>query len=140
MRVYSVVYFVLFFLFTGAAEGQKVDPVAFFKEDAILGLHLYGQLSLIDQPKEFGVKRITKEIIEKVTNILEGEVKTYDQYLTGDVYGYKVFKVSECSLGHEHKEEVDSCWGFYGEEECMSEGEGIVEYYMNLKENEVVNV
>ena len=90
--------------------------------------------------KEFGVKRITKEIIEKVTNILEGEVKTYDQYLTGDVYGYKVFKVSECSLGHEHKEEVDSCWGFYGEDECMSEGEGIVEYYMNLKENEVVNV
>ena len=80
--------------------------------------------------KEFGVKRITKEIIEKVTNILEGEVKTYDQYLTGEIYGYKIYKVTECELGHEHKEELDSCWGFYGEEECMTEGEGIVDYYL----------
>ena len=85
--------------------------------------------------KEFGVKRINKKLIEKVTNILEGEVKTYDQYLTGDIYGYKIFKVTECELGHEHKEELDSCWGFYGEEECMTEGEGIVEYYIK---NEVV--
>ena len=80
--------------------------------------------------KEFGVKRITKEIIEKVTNILEGEVKTYDQYLSGEIYGYKIYKVTECELGHEHKEELDSCWGFYGEEECMTEGEGIVDYYL----------
>jgi hypothetical protein len=80
--------------------------------------------------KEFGVKRITKEIIEKVTNILEGEVKTYDQYLTGDVYGYRVSKVTECELGHEHKEEVDSCWGYYGVEECMTEGESVVNYYL----------
>ena len=53
--------------------------------------------------KEYNVKRINKELIEKVTNILEGEVKTYDQYLTGDIYGYKIFKVTECELGHEHK-------------------------------------
>jgi len=85
--------------------------------------------------KEYNVKRINKELIEKVTNILEGEVKVYDQYLTGDVYGYKIFKVTECELGHKHKEELDSCWGFYGEEECMTEGEGIVEYYIK---NEVV--
>jgi len=80
--------------------------------------------------KEFGVKRITKEIIEKVTNILEGEVKTYDQYLTGDVYGYRISKVTKCEFGHEHKEEVDSCWGYYGEEGCMTEAEGIVDYYL----------
>ena len=80
--------------------------------------------------KEYGVKRINKKLIEKVTNILESEVKTYDQYLTGDVYGYRIYKVTECELGHEHKEEVDSCWGFYGEDECMTEAEGIVEYYL----------
>ena len=84
-----------------------------------------------DVRKEFNVKRITKDIIEKVTKILEGEVETYDQYLTGDVYGYKIFKVSECELGHEHKEELDSCWGFYGESYCMDEGESIVKYYMD---------
>ena len=85
--------------------------------------------------KEYGVKRINKELIEKVTNILENEVKIYDQYLTGDIYGYRISKVTECELGHEHKEEVDSCWGFYGEDECMTEAEGIVDYHIK---NEVV--
>ena len=80
--------------------------------------------------KEYGVKRINKKLIEKVTNILENEVKIYDQYLTGDVYGYRIYKITECELGHEHKEEVDSCWGFYGEDECMTEAEGIVDYHI----------
>jgi hypothetical protein len=65
---------------------------------------------------------------------LKGEVQTYDQYLTGDVYGYKVYKVTTCDHGHEHEEDLDSCWGFYGEEECISEAKGIVEYYMEKKE------
>ena len=80
--------------------------------------------------KEYGVKRINKKLIEKVTNILENEVKIYDQYLTGDIYGYRISKITECELGHEHKEEVDSCWGFYGEDECMTEAEGIVDYHI----------
>jgi hypothetical protein len=87
--------------------------------------------------KEYNVKRITQEIIDKVTNVLKGEVKTYDQYLTGDVYGYKIFKVSECNLGCEHKEELDSCWGFYGEDYCMEEAKGIVKYYNKNKEEVV---
>jgi len=37
---------------------------------------------------------------------LESEVKTYHQYLTGDVYGYRMLDPDG--------EEVDSCWGFYG--------------------------
>lgn len=57
---------------------------------------------------------------------LEGEVETYDQYLRGDVYGYKIYKIEKCSLGHEHKEHVDSCWGFYGKEDCMSEAESFI--------------
>ena len=76
--------------------------------------------------KEYG-KEMDTETIEKY---LEGEVETYDQYLTGDIYGYRISKVTECELGHEHKEEVDSCWGFYGEEECMTEAESIVDYYL----------
>ena len=81
--------------------------------------------------KEYNVKRINKELIEKVTKVLEGEVETYDQYLTGDVYGYRISKVTECDFGHEHKEEVDSCWGFYGEESAQEEGERTLEYYLN---------
>ena len=80
--------------------------------------------------KEYNVKRINKELIEKVTKVLEGEVETYDQYLTGDIYGYKIFKVTECELGHEHKEEVDSCWGYFGVSYCLEEAESVVDYYL----------
>lgn len=79
--------------------------------------------------EEYGVKKITQKVIEKVTKVLEGEVETYDQYLTGDIYGYEVYEVTKCEHGHEHETFKGSCWGFYGQEVCMSEAEGIVGYY-----------
>ena len=85
--------------------------------------------------EEFNIKRITKEWVEKITEYLKSEVETYDQFLRGDVFGYRTYKVSICSLGHEHEEEIDSCWEFYSEEECFNEAEGIVNYRI---ENEVV--
>jgi hypothetical protein len=86
-----------------------------------------GQIGFIFVSKH----KIEKEGIDitKVEEYLKGEVETYDQYLRGDVYGYKVFKVSTCSLGHEHEEEIESCWGFYGDEECMTEAEGVLKYH-----------
>ena len=54
--------------------------------------------------------------LTKVKDILEDEVKTYDQYLTGDVYGYELYKKEKCDLGHEHLEFIDSCHGFYGDD------------------------
>ena len=63
--------------------------------------------------KEYGVKRITNEVIERATKILLAEVKTYDQYLTGEVYGYKVID--------EKGNEEDSCWGYYGEDSIKEE-------------------
>lgn len=56
----------------------------------------------------------TPETLAKVTAVLESEVEIYDQYLTGDVYGFKLMKITKCDYGHEHEEEIDSCWGFYG--------------------------
>lgn len=85
--------------------------------------------------EEYGIKRITKEWIEKIEGYLKGEVETYDQFLQGDIFGYRVYKVTECNLGCEHEEELDSCWGFYGEESCLEEAESMVKYYID---NEVV--
>lgn len=70
-----------------------------------------GQIGFIFVPKskarkEYEVKRITKEIREKIELCLLSEVETYNQYLTGDVYGFKVISAEG--------EEEDSCWGFYG--------------------------
>lgn len=81
--------------------------------------------------KEYNVKKISKDLIEKVTRVLEGEVETYDQFLTGDVYGYRVSKVEVCDKGCEHKEQVDSCWGYYGMESVEEEGNSMLEYYLN---------
>lgn len=71
-----------------------------------------------DALKEYGKKRITPAIKEKAEKVLDGEVETYDQFLTGDVYGYKIFK---------GEEELDSCWGFYGLSEAIDEATAIVE-------------
>jgi len=84
--------------------------------------------------EEYSINRITKEWKEKVTKYLEGEVEAYDQYLRGDIYGYKVSKISVCDLGCEHEEEIDSCWGFYGEDNAFEEAKGIVEYRMKEEE------
>jgi hypothetical protein len=88
--------------------------------------------------KEYGVKRITKEVTDKVTKVLKAEVKVYDQYLTGEVYGYVISKVTECDLGCEHEEEVHSCWGYYGDEECMNEAKSELDYHIKNKKEEVV--
>ena len=50
--------------------------------------------------------------IEKVETWLRGEVKTYDQYLRGDIYGFQVREL--CEHCGSDGDVVDSGWGFYG--------------------------
>ena len=80
--------------------------------------------------KEYGGKIVTKKLKERVEKYLVDEVKTFDDYLRGDVYGYKIFEVSLCDKGCEHNDEIDSCWGYYGEDSCMEEAEGVVNYLL----------
>lgn len=70
---------------------------------------------------EYGVKRISAALRERVAGYLKGEIQTLDATLTGQVYGYVVT--------NENGAHVDSCWGFYDEEEAMSEGLASAEYH-----------
>ncbi len=47
---------------------------------------------------------------------LEGEVKVYDQFISGSVYGFILEKETQVE-GEDEVEyvEIDSCWGFYGD-------------------------
>lgn len=54
---------------------------------------------------EYNWKLINKSRIEKLQKHLEGEVEVYDQYLTGDCWGFEILKEDEVS---------ESCWGFFG--------------------------
>jgi hypothetical protein len=44
---------------------------------------------------------------ERARKEMEAEVVVYDQYLSGDIYGFRLL---------EDGEEVESCWGFYGDD------------------------
>lgn len=75
-----------------------------------------GQIGFIYCDMEQCKKMGTEWDAEKIKGYLENEVKTYDQDLTGDVYGFQLVSKSTCDKGHEHEEIEDSCWGFYGTE------------------------
>jgi hypothetical protein len=81
--------------------------------------------------KEWKVKRISKKLREKVINILECEVKEYDQYLTGEVYGYMA--------RDKNGNECGSCWGFFGYDSIkymIKEGEAEIEWSMKKQISE----
>jgi hypothetical protein len=68
-----------------------------------------------DVRKWFGIKRITKKVLKQVEECLKSEVETYDQYITGNVYGYQLVQKSKCKdCGNTEWETIDSCWGFFG--------------------------
>jgi hypothetical protein len=66
---------------------------------------------------------------EKLSLIMDGEVKTYDEYLTGDVYKYEVYEIETCDKGHEHKVLLESCGSYYSEGDCRDEGESVLQSY-----------
>jgi len=56
----------------------------------------------------------------QLVDVIKGEVKDYDSYLTGQVFGYEV----EGRDG----DTLESCWGFVGDmEDCLSEGKSAAE-------------
>lgn len=73
-----------------------------------------GQVGFIYITKE-GMKKYYGESMprywrKRANEILVGAVKTYDDYLTGNVYGFKVERKVEGEWENE-----DSCWGFIGD-------------------------
>ena len=61
--------------------------------------------------KEYDWKVITAKRKEQILKYLQGEVDTFDQYLRGDVYGFRKLVDGV---------ETDSCWGFYGSDHKKS--------------------
>jgi hypothetical protein len=75
--------------------------------------------------EEYSAKALTKKIRDKAEELLRGEVEEYDQYLTGQVYGFVVKKgvVKE-----------DSSWGFFGDDGyCLDEAKSVVDYNVNIE-------
>lgn len=77
--------------------------------------------------KEYGADNA--ETREKAKACLVSEIKTLDDWLRGNVWGY----VIEDSQG----EHVDSCWGFIGEsEDCFEDGKSVLAWLVGQSKKE----
>lgn len=90
---------------------------------------LYGIIAVSKERvrEEYGWKRITKARREKILSYLEGEVETLDKLLCGEVFGYTV-NGPEDENG-DREEDLDSCWGFYGDD---FDKNGLFDYAKNF--------
>lgn len=71
--------------------------------------------------REWGKDLSPLELTEIATKYLTSEVKIYNSYLSGEVYGYAV--------SDPQGEEVDSCWGFIGDMKyCIDEAKSVVDH------------
>jgi len=123
--------------------GEEIEEIYNSPDNIALPLYLYdhsgitmntvgfscpwdsGQLGIIfvsreKVRKEFNVKRISKKLQDKVIKSLRSEVSTYDDYLTGQVYGF--------IIKNENDEELDSCWGFFGLDYVRKEAISVANY------------
>lgn len=79
--------------------------------------------------KEWGWKRLSKKRREKIEEVLRSEVKTYDDYLTGNIFGYRIERSGE---------DVDSCWGYYGDPKdsgIIGDCESIIDHDIKERRN-----
>lgn len=66
----------------------------------------------------------------KAREAAQSLVDEWNMYLSGDVWGYVV--------EDQHGTHLESCWGFYGQENCLEEAKGIAEACAkNLREEDV---
>lgn len=84
--------------------------------------------------KEFGVKRITAAIEEKVAQSFENELEVLTQYLNGEVYGFRIYQVNTAEFEKygehclEQSECIDRCCGYYDKKQVIAEMLDIMNY------------
>jgi hypothetical protein len=70
--------------------------------------------------KEYNTTRISNKLKDKLTEYLNYEVKEYDSYLTGEVYGITLLEGDEV---------IESVTGFYSRESAECEANRLLKYY-----------
>lgn len=70
--------------------------------------------------EDFECKRISKKLLTRVKNIMESEIKLFDRYAQGEVWGFEITKDGEF---------FDSCWGFYEQDKFEDFRKHLEEYF-----------
>lgn len=69
---------------------------------------------------EFSVKNLSSKLKGQVLEVLKAEIEEFDNYLTGEVYGYDIV---------DNGQVIDACWGFYGKEAVIMAAEESLKYW-----------
>jgi hypothetical protein len=80
-------------------------------------------LSKEEAQKVYGYNKCCKSLEQKVLKVLDGEIKDLDTYMTGQIFAYQTYKEDD----EECVEEIDSCYGWYSEEEAITEAKGAID-------------
>ncbi len=76
--------------------------------------------------REYGVTRIGRNTRSKVEQLLRGEIETFNQYLSGDVYEYVI--------EGEGIDDGDSLWGLYGFDYAEQEAQAALDYAVERRD------
>lgn len=74
-----------------------------------------------DAKKEYGYKRDCKSLRERAEGVLAGEIEDLDIWVRGDVLGFEIID--------QNGESVDSCWGYFNEEQCIDDAKASIDTY-----------
>lgn len=91
------------YLFNHSGQSISTSPFSCRWDSGKIGYIYVDKKTVLS---EFGGKKVTKKLKEKVLNILNGEIEIYNEYIEGNVYGFKV--------EDEDENIIESCYGFYG--------------------------
>lgn len=83
--------------------------------------------------KEYGWKLITAKREKQILTYLEGEVERYDDYLTGNVWGYRVMYLDDV------ERDIHSCWGYFGDYDksgLLEDARACLQYEINRLEGQ----
>ena len=88
-------------------------------------------ISKKDAVKEWGNKLFTSAVEAKAVAYLQSDIKVYDDYLVGNIFGYEIY-------GPEDDEDsIDSVWGYYPEAKdrtgyyyCLKEARSAVDWML----------
>ena len=69
--------------------------------------------------KEYGVKRITKAVRERVERVLAGEIEDLDKFYQGEIVMFTIKDEDGCT--------IDSCGGYYDIDEAIEEAKSWVD-------------
>ena len=73
--------------------------------------------------KCYGVKRITKSIIECAKTCLQAELDLLTNWLNGECYGWciKEYALTDDGLEWEEVDVLDDCWGYFDQEQALDD-------------------